>query len=230
MRVLPLLILGNSVGWLAIPQLELCTSSVMLSNERKVFGGVLALALVALAVDRVFVATDGASPLGPATAAGETVTPADLGEASSTPVIAAAKKASGRAVHAVPVAKQFELINPYASNEADGFAPPQKWQTAIEREMLRSQIKPKPVVIETNALVDEWRKTKRFTAVAKFSDGTQAVVINGQSVRVGEQLGGYTLTAISTGKQATSAKFADPSGEVDVVLELPSIDNQTRRE
>lgn len=208
-----------------------------LSNERKLFAGVLALALAALGVDRFILGGAG----GPAAAsAAEYEAPAAAVDASASADLASApESARPRAAAAVsspafPVAKQFAALSTLAANQSDGFAPPARWREAMEqvrREAAKAGAEaahPAPTPAQDDA-AGRWASERKFTAIIRARDGgTDAAVIDDRAVRVGEMHRGLTLVAISLGDGAAdpgSATFEDSTGSVRVQLRLPTTEN-----
>lgn len=194
-----------------------------LTNERKLCAGVMAMALSALAVDRLFFA--GAVG-GPASAyavepsGGESDSSA--GDGAPPPDIITNRSRAG-AGSPIPVARQFAVIQQHAANTLDGFSVPARWQEAIEREQRLTQVvKPMAEPVElVDAIADNWKSARKFTSIVRYG-GVVKALVSGRPYIVGDVLDGFTLVEMS--EADGRATFADLGREVTVVLELPRPD------
>ncbi|MCC6322034.1 MAG: hypothetical protein IT438_11435 [Phycisphaerales bacterium] len=192
-----------------------------LTNERKMYAGVLSVAVLGLAADRLFFA--GASP-----AAAYAVEPSSVAEAASKPeTSASAERTPGGFAAPVPVARQFGVIASLALNDLDGFSVPPKWQEAIERQQALAQAKPTAPRAQDGEepLADRWKRNKKLSSILRFGGEIKAV-INGRDLRLGEAFDGLVLESVD--EAAGTATLSDASGSVRVVLELPRPENSQR--
>ena len=197
-----------------------------LTNERKLCAGVLALALTALAADRLFFA--GASPV----SAYAVEQSGEFAVDHPSEGVALGRDSGGLGAP-VPVAAQFVVIASLAANTLDGFSLPSKWEQAIERERKLTQAKPAAApepVKQSDTLAADWISGRKLTSIVRYGGVAKAqisgrgVVRKGCSLGVGDQLDGFTLTDIN--EADGRATFTDPTGEVIAVLELPRPDGQ----
>jgi hypothetical protein len=195
---------------------------VRLTTERKVCAGVLALAVVALGVDRLFLggatgpASASAAPVDPVLA--DPAVPGDA--APRAPIMGST----------VPVAKQLAALETVA-RDIDGFAPPSRWQKALAdaqaAEAARGTAKPE-VAEGTDPDVKRFMR-HQLTAVLRSGSRPVGALIkvadetaghsSSRVVRVGEELDGFTMTDLDE----TTAKFADTatlSKSVDLGLAM----------
>ncbi|MBL8999611.1 MAG: hypothetical protein JNK25_00575 [Phycisphaerae bacterium] len=154
--------------------------------QRKVFGGILAVAGAALIADRTLT---GNSTIGPDTAAAA---------ADTTPIKAAASAPSAPAAAQGPtLVDRLESLREQAS-DSDPFASPFVTEVVIAPAAPETPVTP---AIDTTA----WTAKHKLTAVLKGRNGAVAM-IGGQVYRIGDQLDGLTLTSIEN----QTARFEGP--------------------
>lgn len=197
-----------------------------LNKERKLYAGIFALALGALAVDRFFL--DGGYGPASASAAQNLALPAPAEDAAPLQTATPAKP-----VNSVPVAKQVEALRPtVAPALADGFALPARWIASLSRQHPASDpvatpsqdaAAAGPTPPSTNP---EKLSSRRITGIVNVRDKSRAcALIEGRRVAIGQMLDGFTLTDLSE----AGATFTDPAGN-RIELRLPGPDNQPVRE
>lgn len=189
-----------------------------LTNERKIYAGVLSLAVAGLLADRVFFGTSPASAY-----AVEPSPAASAGVAASE-----AGRQTGGFEAPIPVARLFENLAPHADNSQDGFSVPAGWQQAIDTQRALAQPKARPAAEDQGPKSDPgeaWAQGRRLTSIVRFSDEFKAVV-NGRAMRLGDTLDGLTLVAVDEANGR--AVFADEGRGVSVTLDLPRPGNSQR--
>ena len=202
-------------------------------TSRKICIGVLALALVAFAVDRLFLSSG--QPLKPASAVASPVQPAapPMPPAVPLPAAAAAAAAALPAPPAVappvagggmappaPLAPSQPLVLSdrlkalaAAKDLAPGrvreaFAPSPEWLATLDA--------PKPVETKVN-LGEEFARKHKLTSVL-LSGGVGRAIIDGKILTVGQKLDGFTLTGLAP----DSATFRSVQDASEVRLPLSS--------
>ncbi|MFN7021806.1 MAG: hypothetical protein ACK4WH_10835 [Phycisphaerales bacterium] len=189
-----------------------------LTNERKIYAGVLSLAVAGLLADRMFF---GATP-----ASAYAVDHSPAAPASASP------SESGRQPGAyeapIPVARLFESLSQHADNAQDGFTVPAAWQQAIDAQRALAQPKARPADEDQGPQSDpaeSWARGRKLTSIVRFSSEFKAVV-NGRALRLGDSLDGLTLVAID--ETSGRAVFADEGRGLSVTLDLPRPGNTHR--
>lgn len=203
---------------------------VRLTTERKVFAGVLALAVVALGVDRLFL---GGGASGPAVAGAALVT--DAAASAPTPDVAA-HHAGPAVVTAVPVAKQLAALQSVA-RDVDAFVPPARWQEVLAKAAASEDAPHRPNAREATAPTDKATlqfQQNQLTAIliegsaeARTARALIKVAADGDRpstsrlFSIGDELGGYRLVRID----AASVEFKPLDAAADgrsVTLSLPA--------
>lgn len=191
-----------------------------LTIERKVCGGVFAVAIIALGVDRLILGGAG----GPASAgAAEVLTAVEI--AVNTPT----KPAPGAAVMGVPVAKQLASLA-VAAELLDGFAAPDRWREAMARAEAAAAVDApasaaKPVEAadpaiakffkhQLTAVLSEQGQPTKALVKASFDDARRS---GSRLLAIGDDLDGFKLIHLGT----SSATFLDPAGKTPVELAIP---------
>ena len=169
------------------------------NSKQVVYGGLLAIAVVALVIDRIFFAE-------PSKAQGSPELPSKPEPPVAVSVAAPAEPADGlisEHLNSIP-AVDLKVM-------PDAFAPSKAW-------ILATQPPPPPLPAPVPDKVDhraaEFAAAHKLSALLKSHNGG-AAVIDGEMVRVGETLDGYTLTAV----EGSSARFINGSSVVDLTMD-----------
>lgn len=170
-----------------------------LSRERKIFAGLLAVAVGALVVDQGLLRPGSAS-------AGQSPGPLEA-IVSLTGEGPGAGAGSAGGLSASALAERLRLIAGEQGVAGDAFALPASWMVTEEApaEAQRAETAPGGEV-------------GSFVVSAVMASGRGVAVINGQATRVGEEVGstGYRLV------QVTSAGAVVASGDRRLTLALPT--------
>lgn len=203
---------------------------VRLTTERKVCAGILSLATVALAVDRLLLG--GVS--GPASAAAELLMAA--GDAAS------AEDAGGEPRISLAtsenVAKQLAALSDVPA-VTDAFAPPDRWMAEIRKASLEAAANvdrgAAPEVSPANPAVARFMRRHKLTAVLSEDGKLDRALVKVEAgegepertrvLRTGDVLDGFTLIHMAVDKQSkkTVATFSMPEGGTETVeLAIPT--------
>lgn len=197
-----------------------------LNKERKLYAGIFALAVAALAIDRFFLG-GGYGPAS-ASAAQDLALPAPTEEASSSQTVQQVKP-----VNSVPVAAQIEALRSEKAGLSDGFALPARWVASLSQqhsapvqtaEVVGPQEAPEAAPQPTSN--PEKLSSRRLTGIFNVRDKTRAcALIEGRRIAIGQMLDGFTLTDLSE----AGATFTDSAGN-RLELRLPGPNNQPSRD
>lgn len=170
------------------------------SSKQIVYGGLLAIAVVALVIDRIFFAE-------PSKAQASPELPGKLEPPPAVSVAPVAEPADGL------ISEHLNSI-PAVDLKAmpDAFAPSKAWILATQPPPPPPLPAPPPDKVDHRAA--EFVAAHKLSALLKSHNGG-AAVIDGEMVRVGETLDGYTLTAVQGG----SARFTNGSSVVDLTMD-----------
>ncbi len=173
-----------------------------LTRQRKIYLAILAIGLAALAVDRVFLGSDGA---GPSRANAQTSGPA--GSGPELAVLPPGSRAAASALAADALAERLRRLSKKQGIEMkavkDAFACPEGW--------LPGQAASQPAR-PPNAGALEFQAQHQLMAVMAGSRGS--AIVDGKCLLIGQKLGLYQL--VSVGKR--SAVFR--CGDEQIVLKL----------
>jgi hypothetical protein len=194
-------------------------------TSRKICIGVLALALVAFAVDRLFLSSG--QPLKPASAVASPVQPAAPPMPPAVPLPAAAAAggtappaAAGGTAPPASLAPSQPLVfsdrlkalaaakDLAPARVREAFAPSPEWLATLQA--------PKPVETPVN-LGEEFARKHKLTSVL-LSGGVGRAIIDGKILTVGQKLDGFTLTGLAP----DSATFRSVQDASEVRLPLSS--------
>jgi hypothetical protein len=185
---------------------------VKLTNERKLYSGILGLALAAIAVDRLFL---GSTATGPAPAAAEAIA------VHQTPGPAPAEPAVG-SVRDLSLAQRVDQaaagIDPESAKSV--FLPPEALRLPEEKPAT-TQAAPQPAI---PAGPKEQPKF-RLTGIMNLGAGP-AAMINGKSLRQGDMLEGWTLESLSRDR----AVLKRGANQIELSLERSKAKNDGRND
>ncbi|MDH3583143.1 MAG: hypothetical protein OER86_02895 [Phycisphaerae bacterium] len=192
-----------------------------LTKERKIYAGLLIVAVVGLGADQLFLQSGATGP-GPATAA-PISSAALVPTAGTRPVPAAVPAVDLSAITREDEgALSFRLVA-LADDRGfrlpaveDAFRPDASWEALIGSEPL---VPEKPVVEPRALKVQRFVESHRLMAVMRGARGGLAI-IDGQPLRVGEELDGFVLRSV----KADSASFRKGEEEAVLMLQLPGTD------
>ena len=172
-----------------------------LSKQRKMVIAVLALALLALAVDQVFLGGDGTSPQPAAGASASPIAPVDLGQPAA-PVAMALPIGDSLGVR---LKKLSAMRGIKVDGVRDAFRPSEAWKPTSKPEVHTD----KPVYRRPNFAAEH-------LLMAVMGSGLAGVaIVDGKCFKMGRKLDGYTLTAVG---ERTATFQCDTHR---VTLELP---------
>lgn len=210
---------------LARRKIECSNLGVRLTTERKVFAGVLALAVVALGVDRLFL---GGALGGPASAS------AVPSPAPVEPEPMSVLTPHAGAMTAIPVAKQLAALQS-VTRGVDAFVPPSRWQQAIAEASAAGAASRQATISAPESSAEQAAQhfqRHQLTAIlieAGRAGRTSARALikvalddkGGTASRLfspGEELDGFRLVRIN----AASVEFAPIAGGTSATLSLPA--------
>lgn len=184
---------------------------MQLTKERKILVGVLALGMGALVVDRLFLAT-GASGPSQASAA-ETSTSASTGSAADsagTGSVSSLTTKDGATAQGPSVAEQLRhaAARETAAKPRNAFSLASPWFAKSRSQQTRDSWKQR---------VTTFRRNHQLDAVLGGSNGSATAVINGESLSVGDSVGGFNLVAIGS----RSAVFSNEAGRFTLYVSEP---------
>ncbi len=233
LRPLPTRNRARSPKLLARRKIECSNLAVRLTTERKVFAGVLGLAVVALGVDRLFL---GGGATGPAAANAE---PTPVAAATpSAPVTAPAPGAGlvAGAVTTIPVAKQLAALQSI-TRDADAFVPPSRWQQALDEAAAAeaashrgAAAKAAPAQVDeatirfqrnqlTAILIEDRAQGRIAKALIKVAPDEHRAAAS-RLYSIGDELDGYRLVRIDAASVEFEPVGGDKAGS-NVTLGLP---------
>lgn len=201
----------------------------MMTPQRKIYLALLAVAMVALIVDRALLG-GGASEPGSADAADRADADASPEQAASdSPSIDRLERAmqrldasaeslddhDGLADQLAALASRWPLD---ATAAADPFTMPPGWQR--ERPQQREEPAATP---EEDDAVSRFEQEHKLQAVMQLSEGEGLAIINNQPVRVGQKIGGFVLKQVA----ADRAVFEQEGQKAQLPLQrdLPNLNS-----
>jgi hypothetical protein len=174
-----------------------------LTVKQAVYGGLLAIAVVALVIDRIFFAEPSKAQAAPELPTAPTPAPA---------------------ISLAPIAEPIDgLISDHLKSipfidlklMPDAFAPSKAWLAAIQPPPPPPPVlPPAPPPDTTDHRAIAFAAAHKLSAVLKSHNGGVAIV-DGEMVSVGQTVDGYILTAVDS----TSAHFASGSSVVDLTMD-----------
>jgi len=189
-----------------------------LTKQRKVYGAVLGLALLALGVDRfIFSPGDPESPAAPP-AAGNTPHAVKKFVASGDTAQAQEARLTGLAALAKRMRDMAEVERLDVGDTKDAFVPAAAWVGQMKTETASAaQIAAQP--LDPAAA---FREHHHLVAVLKSSHGGVAI-LDGKTVRIGQHVDAFSLVTVGD----RTALFR--AGNIDLTLELPA-DSQLEKD
>ena len=193
-----------------------------LTRERKLLLTVLALGAAALLIDRVVLNSGQSGPQSASASATAVSRGDERGDQESTVSAAKAALAKLEAQDTGPTLSErlADTASQHAVTAArpgDAFAPPKQWLRAIAPKPKPAEPAPEqnaqPAQPDAQRLVKRFREAHRLMAVMA-NRGEGVAIVDGQPVRVGDRLDGFTLRQV----RERTAVFV--SGETRVVLEV----------
>ena len=189
-----------------------------LTRQQKLLCAIVALGIVAVALDRLVISQ---STTQPHSAAAADAVSASQGEASQSSLDAEALLDSAPAELDSPsLSKMLERVaaehNVSHSAPADAFTPPEAWVPRTPPEPRSEPDQNDGTAPDnTDAITTADRFVKRHRLVAVMVDhGAGLAIVDGQAVRVGETLDGFTL------RRVAQRKAVFEKGATSVELEL----------
>ncbi|MBT8484520.1 MAG: hypothetical protein HKO59_00475 [Phycisphaerales bacterium] len=154
---------------------------MQLSRRQKSFGTIAGLCVVALLVDRLFLAPSGATAAGDSTPDTATTTPP-----SPLPAVTAPPARNSKHVIAEKLDRLAETEQLDPDNVRDAFLIPEGWIPETPEFI---------TPVEQGSAAAEFLAAHRLNAVMANSRGGYAI-IDGKRLRAGEQLDGFTLVDV----------------------------------
>ncbi len=180
-----------------------------LSKKQAVYGGLLAVAGVALTIDRLFFSE-------PATAQ---ASPPSAQAVPELPSVEKPAKLEPATVVALPgddlISDHLKLM-PSVDLQAmpDAFSPSKQWLLAVQPPPAPPPaLPPAPPPDTTDHRALDFAAAHKLSAVLA-SRNSGAAIVNDQMVRVGQTLDGFTLTSV----KSNTARFTSGSSVVDLTM------------
>lgn len=195
-----------------------------LTKKHKVYLGVLALALVGLGADRLFLggagepqdaAAETPAPDRPARRSPATAEPAALADVAPDTLDAASTAGNGLAARLTSLAEthRFDL-----TRAPQGFTPSPKWVSPVV-EPAKAAATPRPTVAVVTPH-ERFAGSHKLMAVIQSEGGGVAIVDN-RTVAIGQAIDGFTLKAVTR----RTAVFERDGRTVELSIAAPNATN-----
>lgn len=172
-------------------------------GNRKAYVGILALAIGALAVDRMIL---GSGLSGPKSAS-----------ASPQELLAAPESTPAATIRpVVRLAERLGSIEGSDASEVDAFAAP-TWLTETKQEA---------TLVASTPAAEPFEQRHRLRGIARGADGTLTALIDDRTLRVGDVIDAHVLRSVDMASRA--AVFEGSRGEVRLTIPLGDVGNKRK--